>query len=263
MSGGDVPWIRAFTWSHTRERDELARRELDLAVSSVTVIAKIGSESSNGIVFKVAYEGMFFAMKVVPTSKANVEVKIALRLGAEARVDPDLPFLMTYGSGELSAEEAATYGFQCPCVYIIMELAAGDVKQAFYDVRKAFATDGPSGLAQWAHRNQRLLFTDVALLSMAEWKDTMAWQMYCAMKKLHDCRLVHLDIHQGNFLVLNSGKVVISDFGSTEKANTLNEMWAETEHFREAFFNWHQFAGIECARFTDWASSPLASPVIE
>lgn len=42
---------------------------------------------------------------------------------------------------------------------------------------------------------------------------TFLFQMACAVKNVHDCGFVHLDIKPTNFFVMENGSVKLGDFG--------------------------------------------------
>jgi hypothetical protein len=76
---------------------------------------------------------------------------------------------------------------------------------------------GPD-LRGWAHRRFPLLFAAEGVLTMKQWQKEMAFHAFNCLQRLHADGFAHLDCHTGNFMVLNSGKVVIHDFGTTDDA---------------------------------------------
>ena len=125
------------------------------------------------------------------------EVAIATQLGLAAAANPDLPFPIVKGGGRRG-----------PLNFLISELAVGDINQLFALARK-HAKEGT--LEAWCAQ-----FPNWGVATtLQEWKGMIFARITCALKTLHAYGYAHLDAHRGNFMCLESGKVVIHDFGTT------------------------------------------------
>lgn len=211
-------WIRTPLYEHSKRRDSLTVPER-IAFDEIDVIERIGSESSVGKVYRAVYKETqeSVALKIFPCD-AN-EVKIALALGALAFKDWDAPYPICFGTGMLTAEEAAQFEFDVDCHYLISELAVGDFLQMRDEaITEKAATN--NNIGDWAHRHFSLSSPGESSLSFQEWRKEMAFQAYSCLQRLHKDGYNHLDCHTGNFMVLASGKMVVHDFGTSVVANT-------------------------------------------
>ena len=167
------------------------------------------------------------------------KVSIASYLGNLAYSDRDMPYPICFGSGVLDADLAEEYGFSKRCHYLISELATGDMTQLFEDAR----AHGPD-LREWAHQRFPLLFAAEGVLTLKQWRNEMAFHAFNCLQQLHADGFTHLDCHLGNFMVLNSGKMVIHDFGTTEDA-TAENVADDFEMFKEHWNNWIKLDTLE------------------
>ena len=225
-------WIREPLWGHTTQREVLAATQSPIAYSSLEIKERIGSDSSNGKVYLALTNGRKFALKVFdPNEESATEVDIATRLGEMAKTNQDLPFPMTFGAGTVPEKDLRAFGLKPGAQYIVSELAVADLAQMFAEARKA-----KDHLATWSKENMPTLLP-TGVMSLAKWKQEVAFHAYCCLRKLHEVGYAHLDPHQGNFMVLDSGKIVIHDFGTT-KPKMAEIIEADFSWFATHFEKW-------------------------
>jgi len=226
----DLPWIRDPIWTHTVARDEAAALPKVL-FGQLTVGKRIGSDSSNGRAYLATAGSNAYVLKVIPSGETEIE--IAIRLGEMAKKNPDFPYPITYGSGRLPHDKLKAFGVSKDATYLVSEVASGDVAQFFKEAREA---NERGLLSSWAKTHMPLLFP-TGVESIQEWKKEVAFHAYCCLKKLHAHGYAHRDAHQGNFLVLKSGKIVIHDFGTTTPVDT-DGVAEDNRLFSLHFANW-------------------------
>jgi serine/threonine protein kinase len=254
----ELEWIREPLWEHTVNRDAAARQR-DLAYADLVVLRRIGSDSANGQVYLCQTPtGTTVATKVFVPDVGSQELEIAMHLGRAARHNPDLPFLMTYGAGEMTpgARAALRARSLLPprldrdgAMYLISEVAGGDLVQIFTEARGA---NRNGTLSAWAATKMPLLFPN-GVTSMAAWRKEVAFHAFCCVRKLHEMNIAHLDPHQGNLMILQSGKLVIHDFG-TSKAKTPGRVTCDYGSLGAALGAWGLPASLRVEGFVDLCS---------
>lgn len=211
-------WIREPLWNHLTSREELACASDSLKFEELTIGDRIGSVSSNGIVFLAEHKSIKYAVKLFnPDADSVHEAAITTTLGEKARHDNDLPFLMTFGSGKVPEESLAglqhksgKFALSTDTQYIVLELAVTDLSALYREERKQ---QSAGTLESWSKEKMPLLFPTGVSTRIA-WQKEVAFHAFCCLRKLHDIGYSHRDAHQSNFMVIGSGKVVIIDFGN-------------------------------------------------
>jgi hypothetical protein len=230
-------WVREPLWEHTVSREAvLAASRVPVTFEGLTIGARIGSDSSNGEVYlATARSGHKYALKLFnPNEESATELEIATRLGGVTKTDLDLPFPLTFGSGLVPPAFLFEFKMKPGAQYLVSELANGDLVQLFTAARESMSVAG--GLSHWAATHMPLLFP-CGVASIAAWKKEVAFHAFCCMRKLHALGYAHLDSHQGNFMALGSGKIVIHDFGTTKPA-TPETVAKDFDTFFEIFEGW-------------------------
>jgi len=217
-----MAWVKGCHFRHAAARDATAALEqVDWDEVKDKLDVRIGSESSYGKVYRVTLKGgTAVAVKVWKDEPAqnNDEVGIARRLGRLAEEDPNLPYPIVKGAGDLPGQRH----------YLISELAVGDINQMFAAARKNKADIGT-----WAAAYENW----DPVTTLAEWKAMIMTRVQCAVNQMHADGYAHMDAHRNNFMCLKSGKVVIHDFGTSETI-TPEGVRQDKEHLQDHFGGW-------------------------
>lgn len=216
-----MPWDRACNLKHAAERDATAALdEVEWNEVKDKLDVRIGSDSTYGKVYRVPLQnGMAVAVKIWDHDPMQAEeINIARKLGRMAEKNPDLPYPIVKGAGDLPGNRH----------YLISELAVGDINQMF-----ALAREHKGNISEWAATYEN--WAPVA--SLADWKAMIFRRVKCAAEHLHKDGFAHLDAHRGNFMCLKSGKVVIHDFGTCKRV-TPERIEEDEQLLRTHFDGW-------------------------
>ena len=174
-----IKWIREPLWSHTKFRETLAhtpKYTIDELLKIQPNPVRIGSDSSNGKVYKIDLKEYSLALKVFVPKEGEDELSIATKLGNMTKEDQDLPFPISFGSGKITKEKhLKLFGVPRGAEYLVSELAAGDLVQVFQEAREA---KRKGELTTWSKERMPLLFPN-GVSTLSEWKKEIAFQAFC------------------------------------------------------------------------------------